>query len=212
MLDGYKDMGATTAIGKVEQGTAKPGLKCIIMPIGQKCTIATVNINDEAMAYAQSGENVTLKMSGCTEEQLAKGFVLCEATKFVPVVTKFKAQLKITELPEERPVLTSGYRCILHVHVASEECEILKLYDVMYLADKKQEKNPRFVRENSVVTCSISLERSVALDLFSNTAQLGRFTLRDEGRTIALGKIIELPKSEGEKKDNKERPAAPVKK
>ncbi len=26
---------------------------------------------------------------------------------------------------------------------------------------------------------------------------LGRFTLRDEGRTIAIGKVIKLPKSQG---------------
>ena len=61
-------------------------------------------------------------------------------------------------------MLTAGYRAIIHVHVASEECEILKLLDVMYLADKKQEKNPRFVREHSIVTCTILMERSMALD------------------------------------------------
>lgn len=43
MLDGYKDMGATMAIGKVEQGTAKPGQKCIVMPTGHKCTVTSVN-------------------------------------------------------------------------------------------------------------------------------------------------------------------------
>jgi peptide chain release factor subunit 3 len=207
MLDGYKDMGSNMAIGKVEQGTARPGQKCIVMPTGHKCTIVAVNINDEEMQYATAGENVTCKMHGVTDEQLSKGFVLCDAPKPVPIVMKFKAKLKITELPEERPVLTSGYKCILHVHVASEECEILKLNDVMYLSDKdkKLEKNPRFVRENSAVTCTILLSRSVALDLFSTTAQLGRFTLRDEGRTIALGKVIELPKTAAEKGETKDK-------
>merc|ERR1712232_880787 len=137
-----------------------PGAKCIVMPTGHKCTIVAVNINDEEMKYAQAGENVTLAVKGVTEDQLSKGYVLCDAPKPIPVVTKFKAQLKITELPEERPVLTSGYKCILHVHVASEECEIIKLYDVMYLADKKKEEKPKYVRENSVVTCTIKLERS----------------------------------------------------
>jgi peptide chain release factor subunit 3 len=197
MLDGYKDMGATMAIGKVEQGTITPGQKCIIQPIGTKCTVQMVNINDEAMRYANCGENVTLKMHGCSEDELKKGYVLCPQPNPVRVVTKFKAQLQVVELPEERPVMTSGYCAVFHVHVASEECEILKLYECAYMTNmKKKEKNPRFVRENSVVTCSIQLARPTALDTFIGCQSLGRFTLRDEGKTIAIGKITELPKEE----------------
>ena len=35
----------------------------------------------------------------------------------------------------------------------------------------------------------------ICAELFKNVPQLGRFTLRDEGRTIAIGKIIKMPKS-----------------
>jgi len=196
MLDGYKDMGATMAIGKVEQGTVKPGMKCTVMPIGHKCTVVSVFINDVEMSHAGCGENVTMKMAGVSEEQLCRGFVLSAASDPVRVVTKFKAQLQLIELPEERPVLTSGYRAVIHVHVAIEECEILKLYESMSMTDrKKKEKNPRFVRENSIVTCSIQLARPTSIDAFTGVQQLGRFTLRDEGRTIAIGKITELPKA-----------------
>merc|ERR1712137_863988 len=64
MLDGYKDMGSVTAVGKVEQGTVRPGTKCLISPIGQKCTIASVNIDEEEVQYATCGENITLKIVG----------------------------------------------------------------------------------------------------------------------------------------------------
>lgn len=195
MLDGFKDMGATMAIGKVEQGTVRPGQKVVVMPIGHKCTITSVFIKDEEMQYATCGENVVLKMHGISEGELQKGFVMSDPKEPVRVVTKFKAQLHVIELPDERPVLTSGYRAIFHSHVAAEECEIMKLYECMSMTDrKKKEKNPRFVRENSVVTCSISLARATSLDSFTGVHQLGRFTLRDEGRTIAIGKITELPK------------------
>merc|ERR1719362_2147780 len=146
------------------------------------------------MQYANCGENVVLKMSGIAESELSKGFVLCDAVKPVRVVTKFKAQLQVTELSEERPVMTSGYKAVLHVHVAAEECEIAKLYESMSMTDrKKKEKNPRFVRANSVLWCSIQWARPTSLDVFTGVQQLGRFTLRDEGRTIAIGKITELP-------------------
>lgn len=201
MLDGYRDMGAVMAIGKVEQGTARPGQKVMIMPIGVKATILSVFINEEEMQYGGPGENVTMKMGGITEDQLCKGYVICDHTKPVRVVSKFKAILQVIELPDERPVMTPGYKAVMHAHVANEECEILKLYDARDMKNpKKIEQRPGFVREGSVVTCSIVLARSVAVDVFTGVAQLGRFTLRDEGRTIAIGKIIELPKEEVAKK------------
>jgi len=194
MLDGFKDMGATMAIGKIEQGTVRPGQKVIVMPIGHKCTVTSVYINDEEMQYACCGENVVLKMHGVSETELTKGFVLSDVANPCRVVSKFKAQLQVVELPDERPVMTSGYKAILHSHVAAEECEILKLYESMSMTDrKKKEKNPRFVREGSILTCSISIARPTSLDTFLGVAQLGRFTLRDEGRTIAIGRITELP-------------------
>merc|ERR1719281_1942493 len=108
------------------------------MPIGQKCTVVNVNINEEPMKYAKTGENVTLKLTGCTEDQLTKGFVLCPQVDPIRVVTKFKAQLQVVELPEERPVMTSGYKAVIHVHVAAEECEILKLYEAMSMSNMKK--------------------------------------------------------------------------
>jgi len=201
MLDGYRDMGAIMAIGKVEQGTVRPGQKCIIMPINKVCTVHTTFINDEPMKFAKTGENVTLKMQGCTEDMLTKGFVLCSyPSDPVRVVTKFKGMMQIIELPEERPVLTKGYKAMIHCHVANEECEILKIYEACSMNNmKKKEKNPKFVRENSVAWVSIQLARPTAVDAFTGCSQLGRFTLRDEGRTIAIGKITELPKEESEK-------------
>mmetsp|Transcript_44840 Transcript_44840/g.103726 ORF Transcript_44840/g.103726 Transcript_44840/m.103726 type:complete len:517 (-) Transcript_44840:52-1602(-) len=200
MLDGYKDMGATTAIGKVEQGLVKPGMKCIIVPTNVKCTIASVFIQEDEMQFATGGENVTLKMSGCAEEDLKKGYVLCPLNEPIRALVKFKAQLQVLELPEERPVLTAGYRAVMHVHVAIEECEILKLYEARTKKDmKKVEKLPKFVREGSILTCSIQMARATAADIFTGCQQLGRFTLRDEGRTIAIGKVTELPKADESK-------------
>merc|ERR1712060_562915 len=121
MLDGYRDMGSIMAIGKTEQGTVRPGTKCIVMPIGQKCTVASVCITDrdgeKEMAFATCGENVTMKMTGVSDDQLCKGYVLSVLSQPIRAVTKFKAQLRIVELPEERPVMTSGYKAVIHVHV-----------------------------------------------------------------------------------------------
>ena len=46
-----------------------------------------------------------------------------------------------------------------------------------------------------MVIARIQVEKPICAELFENVPQLGRFTLRDEGRTIAIGKVIKLPKS-----------------
>lgn len=53
----------------------------------------------------------------------------------------------------------------------------------------------KFAKSGSAVVVRIEVEKMICAELFKNVPQLGRFTLRDEGRTIAIGKIIKLPKS-----------------
>jgi len=53
-------------------------------------------------------------------------------------------------------------------------------------------KKPKFVKNGALVRCVLECAQPVCLELFSDFPQLGRFTLRDEGKTIAVGKITAL--------------------
>ena len=53
----------------------------------------------------------------------------------------------------------------------------------------------KFVKGNTLAMARIQVEKLICVEKFENVPQLGRFTLRDEGRTIAVGKIERLPKS-----------------
>jgi len=192
MLEGYRDMGATIGIGKVEQGTVKPGTKAIIMPNKVATEILAVTIDEEDYTEALPGENIRIRLKGVEEEQVAKGFVLCPLKDPVPACTRFKAQLMILELLETRPLITSGYSCVLHVHTFVEECHIVKLYECTDRKKNEKTKNPRFARESNILLCGIQLVAPGCLSPFSVTPQLGRFTLRDEGKTIAIGKVVEV--------------------
>jgi peptide chain release factor subunit 3 len=48
------------------------------------------------------------------------------------------------------------------------------------------------VRAGGVVTCIIEVEQIICVETFESCQQLGRFTLRDEGKTIGIGKILKL--------------------
>jgi len=195
MLDGYRDMGSMIACGKVEQGRIKPGMKAVVMPTGKTCAVSKVFIQDKEVNYANVGESVTIAMTGVTEEDLRKGYVLCPALEPCRGEKKFKAALQIIELLEDRPVMTAGFKCMMHIHTAIEEVEITRLYELRYMNKmKEKQENPRFARSQSILNCLITTNRSTPLDAFTGCSQLGRFTLRDEGITIAIGKITELPK------------------
>ena len=63
---------------------------------------------------------------------------------------------------------------------------------------KTREKvKAKFVKSGAVCIARVAVEKPICVELFDQVPQLGRFTLRDEGRTIAIGKIIRVPKKQG---------------
>jgi len=59
---------------------------------------------------------------------------------------------------------------------------------------KPSKRKPTFVRKGDIVTVRIVVkdQRAICCELFEKIQQLGRFTLRDEGKTIAIGKITKM--------------------
>ena len=111
----------------------------------------------------------------------------------MPCVDQFSAQLMVLDLLPQKSIMTAGYSCVFHAHTAIEDCQIKKLLGNI---DKrgKPVKGPRpgFAKSNQGIICRIRLSRKVCLHTFEQMRQLGRFTLRDEGKTIAIGKILRL--------------------
>ena len=82
---------------------------------------------------------------------------------------------------------------MLHVHASAEECTIVKLTaSIDKKSGARSKKAPMFVKSGAVITCVIECEQGVCIEPFESSPQLGRFTLRDEGKTIGIGKILDL--------------------
>jgi peptide chain release factor subunit 3 len=74
-----------------------------------------------------------------------------------------------------------------------EECEVTKI--VAAIDPKtKEKKKTKFVKSGSICIARIAVEKPICVESFQSNPQLGRFTLRDEGRTIAIGKVTKIPK------------------
>lgn len=192
LLEGYKDNGII-AIGKIESGTLYGNnMICTLMPNKIKVRVMNVFLEDDEVPYAKPGENVRVRLIGVEEDQISKGFVLCDAVNVCSVVTEFVGRVAIVELLEHKPIITAGYSCIFHAHTACEEIQFIDMLEAIDKKSKKKKNKPKFIKSDCIVTAHFALSSPVCVEKFTDHPQLGRFTLRDQGKTIAIGKILEL--------------------
>ncbi|CEH14007.1 eukaryotic polypeptide chain release factor 3 [Ceraceosorus bombacis] len=186
----YADMG-TVVVGKLEAGSVRKGDSILVMPNAVSVEVVNItNEQDEEVPAAISGDNVRVKIRGVETEDISVGFVLSDAKKPVHVVTQFEAQLAILD---SRNIIAPGFQAMMHVHAASEEIQLnalLHYYDKK--TGKKSRKPPAFAKKGMKVVALIETTAPIAIEKFADYPQLGRFTVREEGRTIGIGKVTKL--------------------
>ncbi|XP_073142561.1 uncharacterized protein [Henckelia pumila] len=191
IIDKFKDMG-TVVMGKVESGSIREGDSLLIMPNKVQVKVLAIFCDEDKVGRAGPGENLRVRVSGIEEEDIVSGFVLCSTANQIAAVSEFVAQLQILELLDNA-IFTAGYKAVLHIHAVVEECEIV---DLMQQIDPKTKKpmkrKPLFVKNAAVVVCRIQVNNLICIEKFSDFPQLGRFTLRTEGKTVAVGKVTAL--------------------
>lgn len=197
VLDKEKDPEIGVFIhGKVESGTIRLGDQIKFMPSGISCQVQRIcSGKDKTVPYAKPGENVQLVVNIDSDERINKGDVIClRDQSIVPISQIFEAEVDLYELISYKPIISKGYQCMLHIHTVADECtikEILVSYEKSEKSTEIVEKQkPQFARSFAKIICRIETRIPIALEKWENVAPLGRFTLRDEGRTIAVGKVL----------------------
>jgi peptide chain release factor subunit 3 len=201
VLDKYADRGLIV-MGKVESGTVREGQRVLLMPQRVEAVVDTLFINDGEVRAARPGENVRLKLKGCREEDVLRGFVICDAERPIVPVKQFEAQVMLLEL-EAHSLFTAGYNAVLHVHTAQEEVIVKRLVaevDKRTGEAREGAPPPRFMKSGGLCIAVLETAQNICVEKFDHMQQLGRFTLRDGSRTIAIGKILRLgvPKPQAE--------------
>ncbi|XP_064537267.1 eukaryotic peptide chain release factor GTP-binding subunit ERF3A isoform X1 [Drosophila montana] len=189
IVDKYKDMG-TVVMGKVESGSARKGQNLLVMPNRTQVAVDQLFSDDYEVTSVGPGENVKIKLKGIEEEDVSPGFVLCDAANPIKTGKIFDAQVVILE---HKSIICAGYSAVMHIHCAAEEVTVKAL---ICLVDKKSgEKSktrPRFVKQDQVAIMRIECYGMICLEQFKLFPQMGRFTLRDENKTIAIGKVLKV--------------------
>lgn len=184
IMDKYFDRGICL-VGKVESGIIKMNDKLMIVPGKIPVEVTLIEVDDKAVNQAQPGDNIDIYVKGTTEEHVHRGYMLCSRSSICPVVKRIEALLMVLEIPT---LFSAGYEAVLHIHTAIVECTVLKLLETK--EKDKVVKHPVFVKSNSKVKVLISLAQAIPLDTFASLQAIGRFSLRNEGMTIGVGKIL----------------------
>ena len=95
-------------------------------------------------------------------------------------------------MPENTRIMTAGFQAMFHAHTCEEECSIVKIFETTN-AKGKVVKGARFASVGMTCICMIQVQQTVPVETYDKYPFLGRFTLRTEGKTIAIGKITKLP-------------------
>ncbi|XP_059892067.1 eukaryotic peptide chain release factor GTP-binding subunit ERF3A isoform X1 [Gadus macrocephalus] len=189
IVDKYKDMG-TVILGKLESGSISKAQQLVMMPNRHTVEVLSLLSDDVETDDADPGENLKLRLKGIEEEEILPGFILCNAENLCHSGRTFDAQIVIIE---HKSIICPGYNAVLHIHTCIEEVQITAL---ICLVDKKSgEKSktrPRFVKQDQVCIARLRAAGTICLETFKDFPQMGRFTLRDEGKTIAIGKVLKL--------------------
>ena len=200
VLDKHKDMG-TIVMGKTEAGTVRRGDKLVVMPNNVKVQVAALFRDDVECSKIAPGENVRMRLTGIEEDQLQSGFVLCAPSAPVHVTQEIECQLAILELLEHKTLFTAGYKAVIHIHAVTEECEVVKVvHEIDGKTRKPKEKKKGqavFLKSGSLAVVRIKTSGIICCEKYADVPSLGRFTLRDEGKTVAIGKVLKLKPYDG---------------
>lgn len=127
-----------------------------LMPFKKELQVTHIfNTEDQRVKYAKPGENIRMKVKNVEEDDVRRGSMLCFTDNECPVCFEFEAKLTILELPEHKPILSQGYKAIIHMHTIVEEIEVKQ---VMAIFDKENKQiKSHFLKNGSVGIARMSV-------------------------------------------------------
>ncbi|XP_077074656.1 HBS1-like protein isoform X1 [Siphateles boraxobius] len=189
--DVFKDQGSGFCVtGKVEAGFIQTGDKALVIPPNETCTVKGITLHDEALDWAAAGDHVSLTVTGMDIIKINIGCIFCDPKEPIRACTRFRARILLFNI--ELPI-TQGFPVLLHYQTVSEPATIRKLVSILHKSSGEVlKKKPKCLSKGQNAVVEIQTQRPVALELYKDYKELGRFMLRYVGSTIAAGVVTEI--------------------
>ncbi|XP_041509393.1 HBS1-like protein isoform X1 [Microtus oregoni] len=189
--DVFKDQGSGFCVtGKIEAGYVQTGDRLLAMPPNETCTTKGITLHDEPVDWAAAGDHVSLTVVGMDIIKINVGCIFCGPKEPIKACTRFRARILIFNI--EVPI-TKGFPVLLHYQTVSEPAVIKRLISVLNKSTGEvTKKKPKLLTKGQNALVELQTQRPVALELYKDFKELGRFMLRYSGSTIAAGVVTEI--------------------
>jgi len=177
-------------VGRVETGVLKVGDKVVFMPVGKVAEVRSIETHHMKMDKAEPGDNIGFNVRGVEKKDIKRGDVAGSPNAPPTVADEFTARVVVIWHPT---AISVGYTPVVHVHTASVACRISEL--VAKLDPKtgqEAEKNPQFLKMGEAGIVKFKPIKDLVVEKFNEFPPLGRFAMRDMGKTIGVGIIIDV--------------------
>uniref|UniRef100_A0ABK0M4T9 HBS1-like protein n=1 Tax=Rattus norvegicus TaxID=10116 RepID=A0ABK0M4T9_RAT len=189
--DVFKDQGSGFCVtGKIEAGYVQTGDRLLAMPPNETCTAKGITLHDEPVDWAAAGDHVSLTLVGMDIIKINVGCIFCGPKEPIKACTRFRARILIFNI--EVPI-TKGFPVLLHYQTVSEPAVIKRLISVLNKSTGEvTKKKPKLLTKGQNALVELQTQRPVALELYKDFKELGRFMLRYGGSTVAAGVVTEI--------------------
>jgi len=196
--DSYQIKGTgVVPVGRVETGILKKGDKIIIMPTGFEGEIRSIEMHHEEIPQAEPGDNIGFSIRGISLEDAGRGDCLGHPDNPPTVVTpngKWTGQIIVIWHPT---AIAQGYTPVVHAHTAQVAAKFQALVKKL---DQKTgaviEDNPKFLKRNEAAIVELSPIKKICIEKYTDIPEMGRFAVRDMGRTVCVGIVKDLETGE----------------
>ncbi|XP_039179520.1 HBS1-like protein isoform X1 [Crotalus tigris] len=189
--DVFKDQGSGFCVtGKIEAGYVQVGERLLVMPPNETCTVKGIALHEQPVDWAAAGDHVSLTLTGMDIIKINVGCIFCCPKEPIKTCTRFRARVLIFNI--EIPI-TKGFPVLLYFQTVSEPATIRKLLSVLHKSTGEvAKKKPKCLTKGQNALIELQTQRPIALELYKDFKELGRFMLRYGGSTIAAGVVVEI--------------------
>jgi len=192
--DAYSIKGqGVVPVGRVETGILKKGDTVIIMPTGFKGEIRSIEMHHEEIPEALPGDNIGFLIRGLSKQDASRGDCMGHPSDPPTVINpsgKWTGQVIVIWHPT---ALAQGYTPVVHAHTAQVAAKFESLVKKL---DQKTgaviEDAPKFLKRNEVAIVELSPIKKMCLEKYEVIPEMGRFAVRDMGRTVAVGIVKDI--------------------
>lgn len=180
----------TVPVGRVETGVLKEGDKVVFMPANKVGEVKSIETHHVRIQRAEPGDNIGFNVRGVSKRDVRRGDVVGHPDNPPTVAKEFIGQIIVIHHPT---AIAAGYTPVLHAHTAQVACrfaELIKKIDPR--TGQTIEENPAFLKTGDSALVRFQPLRPIAIEIYTEFPEIGRFAIRDMGTTIAAGVVREI--------------------